>query len=70
MESEVLKNILLVITVLAVFVFGFFVMKLLDKFLNENHKTYFRENKKNQHKSCITRIRRTKKSARCKKATK
>ena len=44
MENEVLRDILLVITVLAVFVFGFFVMKRLDKFLNENYKPYFREN--------------------------
>ena len=44
MESEVLRDILLVITVLAVFVVGFFVMKRLDKFLNENYKPYFREN--------------------------
>ena len=44
MENEVLREILLVITVLAVFVFGFFVMKRLDKFLNENYKPYFREN--------------------------
>ena len=44
MENEVLRDILLVITVLAVFVFGFFFMKRLDKFLNENYKPYFREN--------------------------
>lgn len=44
MENEVLRDILLVITVLAIFVFGFFVMKRLDKFLNENYKPYFREN--------------------------
>lgn len=43
MENEVLRDILLVITLLAVFVFGFFVMKRLDKFLNEIHKPYFRE---------------------------
>ena len=43
MENEVLRDILLVITVLAVFVFGFFVMKRLDKFLNENYKSYFRK---------------------------
>lgn len=43
MENEVLRDILLVITVLAVVVFGFFVMKRLDKFLNENCKPYFRE---------------------------
>ena len=43
MKNEVLRDILLVITVLAVFVFGFFVMKRLDKFLNENYKPYFRE---------------------------
>lgn len=44
MENEVLRDILLVLTVLAVFVVGFFVMKRLDKFLNENYKPYFREN--------------------------
>ena len=44
MENEVLRDILLVITLLAVFVFGFFVMKRLDKFFNENYKPYFREN--------------------------
>lgn len=44
MENEVLRDILLVITVLAIFVVGFFVMKRLDKFLNENYKPYFREN--------------------------
>ncbi len=44
MENEVLRDILLVITVLAIFVFGFFVMKRLDKFLNENYKPYFKEN--------------------------
>ena len=44
MENEVLRDILLVITLLAVFVVGFFVMKRLDKFLNENYKPYFREN--------------------------
>ena len=43
MENEVLRDILLVITLLAVFVFGFFVMKRLDKFFNENYKPYFRE---------------------------
>ena len=44
MENEVLRDILLVITVLAVFIFGFFVMKRLDKFLNENYKLHFSEN--------------------------
>lgn len=43
MENEVLRDILLVITVLAVFVFGFFIMKRLDKFLNENYKPYLRK---------------------------
>lgn len=43
MENEVLRDILLIITVLTVFVFGFFVMKRLDKFLNENYKPYFRK---------------------------
>ena len=62
MENEVLRDILLVITVLAVFVFGFFVMKRLDKFLNENHKPYFRENEENRHESYVTKMHRTKKS--------
>ncbi len=62
MENEILRDILLVITVLAVFVFGFFVMKRLDRFLNENYKLFFIENKeKSRHKSYITKIRRTKK---------
>ena len=43
MGSEVLRDILLIITVLAIFVFGFFVMKRLDKFLDENYKPYFRK---------------------------
>lgn len=47
MENEVLRDILLVITTLAIFVFGFFVMKRLDKFLNENYKSRFRKSKKN-----------------------
>ena len=44
MENEILRDVLLIITVLTVFVFGFFIMKRLDKFLNENYKPYFREN--------------------------
>ncbi len=44
MENEILRDILLIITVLAIFVFGFFIMKRLDKFLDENYKPYFREN--------------------------
>ena len=43
MENVILKDILLLITVLTVFVFGFFIMKRLDKFLNEHYKPYFRE---------------------------
>ena len=43
MENEILRDILLMITLLAVFVFGFFVMKRLDKFLDDNYKPYFRE---------------------------
>ena len=43
MENVILKDILLLITVLTVFVFGFFVMKRLDNFLEENYKSYFRE---------------------------
>ena len=47
MENETLREILLVITTLAIFVFGFFVMKRLDKFLNENYKPRFIKSKKN-----------------------
>ncbi len=45
MGNEVLRDILLVITMLAVFVFGFFVMNRLDKFLKKNYKSDFRKNK-------------------------
>ncbi len=44
MENEVLRDILLAATIFIVFVFGFFVMKRLDKFLEKNYKPYFREN--------------------------
>ncbi len=44
MKNEALRDIILLIIVLAVFVFGFFVMKRLDKFLNENYKSHFRKN--------------------------
>ncbi len=44
MENEVLRDILLVITVFAIFAFGFFIMKRLDKILNENYKLHFSEN--------------------------
>ncbi len=44
MENEVSKDILLVITVLVILVFGFFVIKRLDKFLDKHYKPNFREN--------------------------
>lgn len=40
MENEVLRDVLLIITILAVFVVGFFIMNRLDKFLEENYKPY------------------------------
>ncbi len=43
MENEILRDILLVLTVLAVFVIGFFVMKRLDQFLSKSYKSYYRE---------------------------
>ena len=40
MENEVLRDILLVATIVVVFIIGFFIMKRLDKFLEENYKPY------------------------------
>ena len=41
----VVRDILLVVAVLGVMVFGFFVMKRLDKFLDENRKRMEQEEK-------------------------
>ncbi len=49
---EVMRDILLILTVLSVFVFGYFVMARLDKFLNENRKAIEKETEKKEP-SCV-----------------
>ena len=44
----VVRDIILVVAVLGVMVFGFFVMKRLDKFLDENRKRIEKEEKKKE----------------------
>ena len=48
----VVRDIILVVAVLGEMVFGFFVMKRLDKFLNENRKRIKQEEKKKEP-SCV-----------------
>ena len=48
----VVRDIILVAAVLGVMVFGFFVMKRLDKFLDENRKRIEQEEKKKEP-SCV-----------------
>ena len=48
----VVRDIILVVAVLGVMVFGFFVMKRLDKFLDENRKRIEQE-KKEKEPSCV-----------------
>ena len=48
----VVRDIILVVAVLGVMVFGFFVMKRLDKFLDENRKRIQQEEKKKEP-SCV-----------------
>ena len=45
----VVRDIILVVAVLGVMVFGFFVMKRLDKFLDENRKRIEQEERKKSH---------------------
>ncbi len=49
---EVWRDIILIISVLGVFVFGYFLMARLDKFLDENRKTIEKENEKREP-SCV-----------------
>ena len=49
---EVWRDIALAILVLGVFVFGFFLMARLDKFLDENRKAIEKENEKREP-SCV-----------------
>ena len=48
----VFRDIILVVAVLGVMVFGFFVMKRLDKFLDENKKRIEQEEKEKEP-SCV-----------------
>ena len=48
----VVRDIILVVAVLGVMVFGFFVMKRLDKFLDENRKRIEQEDKEKEP-SCV-----------------
>ncbi len=48
----VVRDIILVVVVLGVMVFGFFVMKRLDKFLGENRKRIEQEEKEKEP-SCV-----------------
>ena len=48
----IMRDIILVVAVLGVVVFGFFVMKRLDKFLDENSKRIAQEEKKKET-SCV-----------------
>ena len=45
---EVWRDILLILCVLGVFVFGYFLMARLDKFLDENRKAIEKENEKKE----------------------
>lgn len=49
---EVWRDILLILCVLGVFVFGCFLMARLDKFLDENRKAIEKENEKREP-SCV-----------------
>ncbi len=49
---EVWRDIVLVVSVLGVFVFGYFLMARLDKFLDENRKAIEKENEKREP-SCV-----------------
>ncbi len=49
---EVWRDLVLIITVLGVFVFGYFLMARLDKFLDENRKAIEKENEKKEP-SCV-----------------
>jgi len=47
----VVRDIILIVSVLGVMVFGFFIMKRLDKFLDENRK--LKQEKKRKEPRCI-----------------
>ena len=49
---EVWRDIVLGISILGVFVFGYFLMARLDKFLDENRKAIEKENEKREP-SCV-----------------
>lgn len=49
---DVLRDIILILSVLGVFAFGYFVMRKLDKFLEKNRKAIEKENEKKEP-SCV-----------------
>ena len=49
---EIWRDIVLALAVLGVFVFGYFLMARLDKFLDENRKAIEKENEKKEP-SCV-----------------
>ncbi len=49
---DILRDIILILSVLGVFAFGYFVMRKLDKFLDENRKAIEKENEKKEP-SCV-----------------
>lgn len=49
---DVWSGIVLVLAILAVFLYGFYLMKKLDRFLDENRKTIMKENECSEP-SCI-----------------
>mgnify|MGYP003312426438 CR=1 FL=1 len=49
---EAWRDIVLALAVLGVFVFGYFLMARLDKFLDENRKAIEKENEKKEP-SCV-----------------
>ena len=49
----VVRDMILVVAVLGVMVFGFFVMKRLDKFLDENRKRIEQQEEKEKEPSCV-----------------
>ena len=52
----VVRDIILVVAVLGVMVFGFFVMKRLDKFLDENRKRIEQEKKEKEWEVSPTQL--------------
>ncbi len=52
MEVSYVKDMILILTVLAVFAFGFYIMKCVDDFLEENYKN-IASDIKTKEPSCV-----------------